>query len=85
MKYRCKSCAKFTEVIADGEVEYAVCSKCGHGGLIEVDSTDKHGYIMYMACCERSQVWRDGAGKPVVGEIAWCVHCQKQSKIIKTV
>jgi len=46
---------------------------------------DKQGYIMVMEC-GHSQVWgEDVKEKPVVGELAWCVWCQKMERIIKVV
>jgi hypothetical protein len=39
--------------------------------------------IMRMSCCDRMQAWGNGAGIPKIGEDAFCVHCQKTSKITK--
>jgi len=37
--------------------------------------------IMRMSCCNRMQAWGNDGGIPKIGEVAFCVHCQKSSKI----
>lgn len=41
--------------------------------------------IMKMEC-GRCQCWGEGADEiPKVGELAWCVYCQKYEKVIKVI